>query len=97
MIARIIEVRLSRGMRLSVKHEFELLVTDLPKEDPWRAKLVALEPLSGYATSVRCLSPTGNRKTGPSDNEVLAWVDRIAKLASEVRALLAVESSAETT
>jgi hypothetical protein len=63
-------------------------VDELPHDDPWRAKLRALEPLSAYATTYRYPSPTGKRKGGPSADEVLVWIKTIAGLNVEARAAL---------
>lgn len=41
-------VRLSRGLRVTADHDLEALIDELPDEDPWRAKLRVLEPLSAY-------------------------------------------------
>jgi hypothetical protein len=78
-------VRLSRGLRITAEHSIELLVHELPQDDPWRTKLVALEPLSVYATSFRYPSPTGRRKDGLSSVEVLAWIKIIAELCAGAR------------
>jgi hypothetical protein len=61
-------------------------VDELPHNDPWRAKLRVLEPLSAYATTYRYPSPTGKRKGGPSADEVLVWVKTITELNAEARA-----------
>jgi HEPN domain-containing protein len=81
-------VRLSRGLRVTADHNIEVLVEELPHDDPWRAKLHALEPLSTYATAYRYPSPTGKRKSGPSNAEVLVWIKTIAGLNAEARATL---------
>jgi hypothetical protein len=44
-----------------------------------------LEPLSVYATTYRYPSPTGKRKDGPGNDEVLDWIEMIAVLTSEAR------------
>ena len=81
-------VRLSRGFRVTADHNIEVLVDELPHDDPWRAKLRVLEPLSSYATTYRYPSPTGKRKGGPSNEELLGWVKTIAGLGAEARAML---------
>ena len=81
-------VRLSRGLRVTADHALEALVDELPHGDPWRAKLRAVEPLSAYATTYRYPSPTGKRKGGPGNAEVLAWIKVIAELNVEARASL---------
>jgi HEPN domain-containing protein len=78
-------VRLSRGLRITAEHSIELLVEELPQDDPWRTKLLALEPLSVYATTFRYPSPTGRRKDGPSSDEVRAWIKTISELCAEAR------------
>lgn len=55
-------VRLDRGLRVTVEHNLELLIGELPRDDPWRTKLIVLESLSSYATSYRYPSPSGRRK-----------------------------------
>jgi len=81
-------VRLSRGLRVTADHDLEALVDELPHDDAWRAKLRALEPLSAYATTYRYPSPTGKRKGGPSNDEVLVWIKAIAGLNMEARTSL---------
>ena len=84
----VMAVRLSRGLRVTADHALEALVDELPHGDPWRAKLRAVEPLSAYATTYRYPSPTGKRKGGPGNAEVLAWLKVIAELNVEARASL---------
>jgi HEPN domain-containing protein len=81
-------VRLGRGLRVAADHNIEALVDELPADDAWRAKLRVLEPLAAYATTYRYPSPTGKRKGGPSNDEVLAWITTIAGLSVEARAML---------
>jgi HEPN domain-containing protein len=81
-------VRLNRGLRAIADHDLEALVDELPHDDPWRAKLRVLEPLSAYATTYRYPSPTGKRKGGPSADEVLVWIKTISGLNVEGRASL---------
>lgn len=81
-------VRLARGLRVTADHNIELLVDQLPHDDVWRTKLNILEPLSSYATSYRYPSPTGKRKGGPSNDEVLVWIKIIAGLSAEARTTL---------
>lgn len=61
--------------------------------DEWHAKLTVLEPLSPFATSYRYPSPTGNRKGGPSSDEILVWIKTIVGLSAQARALIAVAGS----
>ena len=86
-------VGLHRGVPITVEHSIEVLVTDLPDGDPWRAKLAILEPLSGYATSFRYPSPTGKRKDGPTPDEVNGWIQTIGELIAEARALVGVSTT----
>ena len=81
-------VRLGRGLRVTAEHNIELLVDELSRDDAWRAKLTILEPLSAFATSYRYPSPAGKRKDGPSNDEMLTWIKRIAELRSDARALV---------
>jgi HEPN domain-containing protein len=81
-------IRLGRGLRVTAEHNIELLVEELPHDDGWRAKLIILEPLSGYATSSRYPSTTGKRKDGPGSDEVLVWIKTIAGLCAEARELV---------
>jgi HEPN domain-containing protein len=81
-------VRLERGLRVTADHNIEALVDELPADDPWRTKLRVLEPLSAYATTYRYPSPTGKRKGGPSNDEVVLWIKTIAGLTVEARAEL---------
>ena len=81
-------VRLSRGLRATADHNIELLVDELPPDDPWRTDLSALEPLSSFATTYRYPSPTGKRKSGPSNTEVLEWIKTIGELSARARAAL---------
>ena len=83
-------IRLSRGVRLTAEHSIELLVEEFSQDDPWRAKLIALEPLSVYATTFRYPSPSGKRKDGLSSDEVLGWIRTIAALCAEARVLIGV-------
>jgi HEPN domain-containing protein len=83
-------VRLSRGLRITTEHSIELLVEELPQDDPWRTKLVALEPLSAYATSFRYPSPTGRRKDALASDEVRAWIKKISALCAEARVAVGV-------
>ncbi len=79
-------VRLGRGLRVTADHNIEALVDELPANDPWRTKLRVLEPLAAYATTYRYPSPTGKRKGGPSNDEVLVWIKTISGLTAEARA-----------
>lgn len=78
-------VRLARGLRVTADHNIEALVDELPIDDAWRVKLRVLEPLSAYATTYRYPSPTGKRKGGPSNDEVLVWIKAIEGLTAEAR------------
>ncbi|HWU91088.1 MAG TPA: HEPN domain-containing protein [Kofleriaceae bacterium] len=78
-------VRLGRGLPVTADHNLELLVDELAEDDPWRTKLRVLEPLSSFATAYRYPSPTGKRKTGPSNAEVLRWIADITALSAEAR------------
>lgn len=79
-------VRLGRGLRVTAEHNLELLIGELPRDDPWRTKLAVLESLSSYATSYRYPSPSGRRKDAPGSDEVLVWIKTIAGLCAEARA-----------
>jgi len=81
-------VRLGGGLRVTAEHNIELLIDELPRDDAWRAKLTILEPLSAFATSYRYPSPAGKRKDGPSNDEMLTWIKRIAELRSDARTLV---------
>jgi HEPN domain-containing protein len=83
-------VRLVRGLRVTAEHNLELLINELPRDDSWRGKLAILEPLSSYATAYRYPSPMGKRKAGPGRDEVLIWINAIAALCAEARALIRV-------
>jgi HEPN domain-containing protein len=82
-------VRLARSLRVTADHNIEALIDELPADDPWRAKLRILEPLAAYATTYRYPSPTGKRKSGPSNDEVLTWIVTIATLSNEARTTFA--------
>lgn len=82
-------VRITRAIRITAEHNIEYLVDELPPDDPWRAKLAILEPLSSYATAYRYPSPTGKRKDGPNEAEAHHWITSIAALIAEARGLLA--------
>jgi len=81
-------IRLSRGLRVTADHDLEALVDELSHDDPWRAKLTVLEPLSVYATTYRYPSPTGKRKGGPGNDELVVWIKTIGGLTLEARAAL---------
>jgi HEPN domain-containing protein len=81
-------VRLARHLNLTADHSIARLLEELAPEDAWRRKLAVLEPLSGYATTFRYPSPSGNRKTGPSADETLIWIKTIAGLLAEARGLM---------
>ncbi len=81
-------VRLSRGLHVTADHNIEILVDQLADDDPWRAKLGDLEPLSSFATAYRYPSPTGKRKPGPTRSEVLEWIEKIRELGAQARASL---------
>jgi HEPN domain-containing protein len=81
-------VRLDRGLRVTADHNLEALIDELPADDSWRTKLRVVEPLSAYATTYRYPSPTGKRKGGPSNDEVLVWIKTIAGLTVEARTML---------
>jgi len=49
-------LRPNYGLRVAADHDLETLVDELPHDDPWRAKLHALKPLSAYATRIRGVS-----------------------------------------
>lgn len=83
-------VRLSRGLLVTADHSIARLLAEVPSDDALRVKLTALEPLSSYATAFRYPSPTGKRKGGPSHDEVLVWIQTIASLTAEARALVGV-------
>jgi len=78
-------VQLSCGLRVTASHDLEALIDELPHDEAWRAKLRALEPLSAYAATYRYPSPIGKRRGGPSNDEVLVWIEAIAGLNVEVR------------
>jgi HEPN domain-containing protein len=78
-------VRLSRGLRVTADHNLEALVAELPADDTWITKLRAVEPLSVYATTYRYPSPTGKRKGGPDDAEVLVWLKLLTGLCVDAR------------
>ncbi len=86
-------VRLSLGLRVTADHDIALLVAELPPDNPWRAKLGVLEPLSSYATAYRYPSPMGKRKGGPTAEEALVWIKTIAGLSAEVRVMFATAAS----
>ena len=65
---------------MTADHNIEALVDELPTDDPWRAK-----PRAAYATTYRYPSPTGKRKCGPTNEEVLVWIKTIAGLTAEAR------------
>lgn len=85
-------VRLVRGLRVTADHNIEALVDELPADDPWRPKLRVVEPLAAFATTYRYPSPTGKRKSGPSNAEVLDWVNTISALLTAARAELLLSS-----
>jgi HEPN domain-containing protein len=89
-------VRLQRGLRITAEHNIEVLVAELPHDDVWRMKLVVLEPLSTYATSFRYPSPTGKRRDGLSNDEVVAWIKTITALNAEARSLVVAAAPAAT-
>jgi hypothetical protein len=82
-------------VRITAEHSIEIFVGQLPDGDPWRAKLIALEALSGYATSFRYPSPTGKRKDAPGRDEVLGWLQTIGGLIAEARSVLGPDGGAE--
>lgn len=90
-------VRLGRGLRVTADHNIEALIDELPDDDPWRTKLRVVEPLAAYATTYRYPSPTGKRKSGPANDDVLAWIETIAGLTIEARAAFVDSASAERT
>lgn len=81
-------VRLHRRLLVTADHSIARLLEELLPDDPWRAKLAPLAPLTSYATSFRYPSPTGKRKDGPERDEVLEWVQTIDGLITEARALV---------
>ncbi|HYO73050.1 MAG TPA: HEPN domain-containing protein [Archangium sp.] len=65
-------VRLHRGLYATKDHNLEILIQELPEEDPWRERLEKFEELSAYATTYRYPSPTkGSRNPGPNPKELL--------------------------
>lgn len=86
-------VRLGRGLRVTADHNIEALVDELPADDPWQTKLRVLEPLAAYATTYRYPSPTGRRKAGPTNDEVLVWLKTISALSAEARAAFVTDPS----
>ena len=79
-------VRLHRGLFATADHQIASLVVELPSDDPWRAKLLALGPLSSFATSYRYPSPAGKLKPAPAAKDLQVWIDTIAALIVEARA-----------
>jgi HEPN domain-containing protein len=79
-------VRLGHGLRVTAEHNLELLIGELPRDGPWRTKLVVLESLSSYATSLQISIAERRRKDAPSSDEVLVWIRTIAGLSAEARA-----------
>jgi hypothetical protein len=55
-----------------------------------------LEPLAAYATAYRYPSPTGKRKSGPTNEEVAAWIETITDLTNEARAAFVTSSRKES-
>jgi hypothetical protein len=90
-------VRLGVGLRVTAEHNLEVPIDELRSDDPWRSKLRVLEPLSSYASTCRYPSPTGKRKGGPGNDEVLVWLKTISGLNAEVRAMLAPAALARST
>jgi len=82
-------VRLAYGLRVTADHNIEAQIDELPADDAWRTKLRVLEPLAAYATTYRYPSPTGKRKSGPANDEVLVWIDTITRLSVEARTAFA--------
>jgi HEPN domain-containing protein len=89
-------VRLGRGLRVTADHNIEALIDELPSEDLWRTKLRVLEPLAAYATAFRYPSPTGKRRSGPTNEEVATWIKTITGLTAEARAGVVTSSSKES-
>ena len=81
-------VRLHRALYPTAEHQIAALLIELPADDPWRAKLGALGPLSDYATSFRYPSGFGKAKPGPSVGEVRNWITKIEALITEARGAL---------
>lgn len=88
--------RLGRGLRVTADHNIEALIDELQADDPWRSKLRVLEPLAAYATTYRYPSPTGKRKSGPTIEEVGAWIKTITDLTAEARVAFVTSSSKES-
>jgi HEPN domain-containing protein len=89
-------IQLGRGLHVTADHNIALLLEKLSHDDVWRTKLTVLEPLSSYATSYRYPSTMGNRKGGPSSDEVLVWIKTIAGLGAEARELVGLVGSKPT-
>ncbi len=96
-------VRVHRGLRATKEHRIDTLVkgaysgepVKLPDADPWRERLLSLEPLSDYATTFRYPTPTGKLKKPPEPAEVVQWAGKIRELVHEARSDLLAEATKE--
>lgn len=87
-------VRHARDLRPTKEHRIVVLVDGapgggeplpLPKDDPWRERLLALDDLSEYATTYRYPGPTGRLKPPPPDDDLDRWVEALEGLIAEAR------------
>lgn len=75
-------VRLANGIPSTKEHRIASLIADLGADNPWKARLHALEWLSDYATTFRYPTDVGRRKEAPPR-------DVMEKTVAEVKALIA--------
>ena len=61
-------------------HQLGAMAALLPEEHSWRADLAALDELTSHATAYRFPLPNGNVPAPPDERELLAAVDRLARL-----------------
>jgi HEPN domain-containing protein len=78
-----------RGLNPGREHRFEILSEMLAPDDPWRARIYALHPLSPVATSRRYPTAEGRVLPPPSRSVVESEIDTVAQLIEDIKKAVA--------
>lgn len=89
-------VRLDRDLEPTKEHRIEILIDGdyegkpphLTEDDPWRDRLLALDPLSRFATAYRYPTTSGKLKDPPPAEELSSWLEQLHTMLAELRAEL---------
>jgi HEPN domain-containing protein len=75
-----------RGINPGREHRFELLAEMLPKDDPWRSRILSLDELSPAATTHRYPTSEGRILPPPSRELVEREIAMVTQLVLDIKA-----------